>query len=213
MLRPVVTVSIPGSLPTMEPSWALVDTGAENVLAAAWIADLAGIDLSASTDRVLIGIGGQVAEVTFAEVELRVHAPDDAKALISWRADVGFVPGWQAPFPSSSASSASSIASRSPSIEEPRRSSSRTGTSSTPASGPALHVDDAWRGGLSYFGVARVWHAGRFGGGSSDIVPGQRPKSHTGALLRDAEVPGSNPGTPTTYVQVRGGFWRRATHR
>ena len=99
VLRPVVTVSIPGSLPTMEPSWALVDTGAENVLAAAWIADLAGIDLSASTDRVLIGIGGQVAEVTFAEVELRVHAPDDAEALISWRADVGFVPGWQAPFP------------------------------------------------------------------------------------------------------------------
>lgn len=47
------------------------------------MADHPGIDLSASTDKVLIGIGGKVAEVTFAEVELRVHAPDDAEEHIS----------------------------------------------------------------------------------------------------------------------------------
>lgn len=93
-----MTASIPGTMPAMEPSWALVDTGAENVLAAAWIADFAGIDLSMITDRVLIGIGGQVAEVTFAEVEMRLHSPDEADDFISWRADVGFVPGWLAPF-------------------------------------------------------------------------------------------------------------------
>lgn len=98
VLRPVVTLSIPGGLDTMEPSWALVDTGAENVFAADWLADLAGIDLSASRDRTIVGIGGQVVEVTFAEVELRLHAPD-SDDVVSWRADVGFVPSWRAPFP------------------------------------------------------------------------------------------------------------------
>lgn len=83
----------------MEPSWALVDTGAEHAFAAAWTADLAGVDLAGSDDKAVIGIGGQVVEVTFAEVELRLHAPDDADEFISWRADVGFVPDWRAPFP------------------------------------------------------------------------------------------------------------------
>jgi hypothetical protein len=68
----------------MEPSWDLVDTGAENVLAAAWMADVAGIDLSTTSDIVRIGIGGRVAEVAFAEVELRLHAQDDASQFISW---------------------------------------------------------------------------------------------------------------------------------
>ncbi len=82
----------------MEPSWALVDTGAENVLAADWLADFAGVDLAAADDRALFGIGGHVVEVAFAEVELRLHAPDTGE-VISWRSDVGFVPRWQAPFP------------------------------------------------------------------------------------------------------------------
>jgi hypothetical protein len=76
----------------------LVDTGAENILAAAWLADLAGVDLSANTDKALIGIGGQTAEVTFAEVELRLYAPDAGEEFMSWRCDVGLVPEWQAPF-------------------------------------------------------------------------------------------------------------------
>ena len=83
----------------MEPSWALVDTGAENILAADWLADFAGIDVSGSEDRLLIGVGGQVVEVGFVEVELRLHAPHDPGEVISWRTDVGFVPNWQAPFP------------------------------------------------------------------------------------------------------------------
>ena len=97
ILRPVVTLSIPGSLDSMAPSWALVDTGAENVLAADWLADFAGVDLSVA-DRVMFGLGGQVVEVAFAEVELRLHAPDSDE-VVAWRADVGFVPRWQAPFP------------------------------------------------------------------------------------------------------------------
>lgn len=76
----------------------LVDTGAENVLGAAWLADLAGIDLSAISDTALIGIGGQTAEVAFAEVELRLYSSDATDEFVSWRCDVGFVPGWQAPF-------------------------------------------------------------------------------------------------------------------
>lgn len=98
VLRPVVTLSVPGRLETMEPSWALVDSGSENVFAADWLADLAGVDLSTSLDRTLVGIGGQVVEVAYAEVELRLHAPD-GDDLVSWRADVGFVPQWRAPFP------------------------------------------------------------------------------------------------------------------
>lgn len=98
VLRPIVPVSLAGPEPETAPRVGLVDTGAENVLAAAWLADLAGVDLSASTDKVLIGIGGQVAEVTFAEVELRLHAADEVDEFTSWRAAVGFVPDWQAPF-------------------------------------------------------------------------------------------------------------------
>ena len=94
----MVTLSVPGRLETMEPSWALVDSGSENVFAADWLADLAGVDLSTSLDRTLVGIGGQVVEVAYAEVELRLHAPD-GDDLVSWRADVGFVPQWRAPFP------------------------------------------------------------------------------------------------------------------
>ena len=99
VLRPVVPASIPGAVPTIEPHWALVDTGAQNVFAADWLAEFAGIDLSASTDTVLVGIGGQVVEVAFAEVELRLHAPHDIAEVVSWRTDVGFVPDWRAPFP------------------------------------------------------------------------------------------------------------------
>lgn len=80
------------------PRVGLVDTGAENVLAAAWLADLVGVDLERNVDKALVGIGGQTAEVTFAEVELRLLPPDAAPDFVSWRCDVGFVPDWRAPF-------------------------------------------------------------------------------------------------------------------
>jgi hypothetical protein len=98
VLRPVVPVSIAGSTTAMEPSWGLVDTGAENVLVAEWVADLAGIDRSASDETVRIGIGAQIVDVAVAGVELRLHAPHDGPECIGWRTDVGFVPGWRAPF-------------------------------------------------------------------------------------------------------------------
>lgn len=98
VLRPVVPVSIAGPDGEAAPRVGLVDTGAENVLAAAWLADLAGIDLSRVEDTAVIGIGGQTAEVTFVEVELGLFTSDVGERLASWRCDVGFVPGWQAPF-------------------------------------------------------------------------------------------------------------------
>ncbi len=98
VLRPVVPVTIVGPAGPAAPRVGLVDTGAENVLAAAWLADLVGVDLSKRVDTALIGIGGHTAEVTFAEVELQLLSPDAVEEFVSWRCDVGFVPGWQAPF-------------------------------------------------------------------------------------------------------------------
>lgn len=98
VLRPVVPVSLAGPEQPTAPRIGLVDTGAESVLAASWLADLAGIDLSTNTDSSVIGIGGLLAEVTFAEVELRLHRADDATESIGWRTDIGFVSDWQPPF-------------------------------------------------------------------------------------------------------------------
>ncbi len=98
VLRPVVPVSLVGADLVTAPRIGLVDTGAENVLAAEWLADLAGVDIAASADVALIGIGGQTAEVRFTEVETRLYGPDVGEEYVSWRCDVGFVPGWKAPF-------------------------------------------------------------------------------------------------------------------
>ncbi|MGH9165277.1 MAG: hypothetical protein ACRDZW_07195 [Acidimicrobiales bacterium] len=88
-------VGLAGTDRVTAPRVGLVDTGAENVLAASWLADLAGVDAAASTDVALIGIGGETAEVHFAEVELRLYGPDAGEDNVSFRCDVGFVPGWQ----------------------------------------------------------------------------------------------------------------------
>lgn len=98
VLRPVVPVSVAGADGETVPRVGLVDTGAENVLAADWLADLAGIDLATSNDTAMISIGGQTAEVRFAEVEFRLYRADAGSDHLSWRCDVGFVRGWQAPF-------------------------------------------------------------------------------------------------------------------
>ncbi|CAN5727083.1 hypothetical protein BH20ACT1_BH20ACT1_06050 [soil metagenome] len=71
----------------------LVDSGSEHVLAPAWTARSIGIDLGQVGDQLLLGIGGQAIEAHFAELTLRLHAPDSPSATpIEWRADVGFVP-------------------------------------------------------------------------------------------------------------------------
>ena len=97
VLRPLLPLSV-GPVAAIR-RWALVDTGAESVLAADWVADAAGVNLGNRLDVVRIGIGGQVADVAFYEVELGLHDPEAPAERISWRADIGFVPRWQAEFP------------------------------------------------------------------------------------------------------------------
>ncbi|HUP69314.1 MAG TPA: hypothetical protein VM142_05800 [Acidimicrobiales bacterium] len=130
-----MAASIPGSHGSMEPYLGLVDTGAESVLAASWLADLAGLDLSSNSDKAVVGIGGQVVEVVFAEVELRLHRVDAAADFISWRTDVGFVRTGSRRLRWSSGNPDSSISSRSPSTGVPARSLSRTGLRSMLGSG------------------------------------------------------------------------------
>lgn len=98
VLRPVVAVSIAGSELSIAPRLGLVDTGSESVLAASSLAELAGIDLAENVNKTVIGIGGRIVEVTFAEVELRLHHEIDERDLVAWRTDIGFVPRWQPPF-------------------------------------------------------------------------------------------------------------------
>jgi hypothetical protein len=97
VLRPLVPVSLGPNGAVRR--WALIDTGAENVLAASWVADAAGVDLDDPIDVVRIGIGGQVTDVAFVEVEIGLHHPTEPAERVSWRTEVGFVPGWQAEFP------------------------------------------------------------------------------------------------------------------
>ena len=77
---------------------ALVDSGSEHTLAAHWWADELGIDLSASSDRMDLGIGGRSVEATFVHVELRLHRGHDGDDFVSWFTDVGFLEPWDAQF-------------------------------------------------------------------------------------------------------------------
>ena len=96
VLRPVVPVNFSRS--TDETIVALVDSGSEHTLAAHWWADELGIDLSASNDRMQLGIGGRSVEATFVHVELRLHRGHNDDDFISWYTDVGFLEPWDAQF-------------------------------------------------------------------------------------------------------------------
>jgi hypothetical protein len=141
----VVPVSLAGPEVETAPRVGLVDTGAENVLAASWLADLAGVDLTGSVDTARIGIGGQVAEVIFAEVEQRLYAPDAGEEFVSCGATSGSSPGGRRRSLSCWARPASSIASRPRSTVALPCWRSRTGRRSTPALAPAPLVDGSPR--------------------------------------------------------------------
>jgi len=96
IFRPVVPVRLEAS--QLSPVFALVDSGCEHCLAAAWLADEIGVDLTASTDTLELGIGGRTATATFAEVEIKLHRDDTSDEYVSWRADVGFIEPWDAQF-------------------------------------------------------------------------------------------------------------------
>ena len=98
VLRPVVSVRLVG--PDLSASvLALVDTGCEHVLAAPWVVQDAGIDLSASSYAIDLGIGGQTVEARFVTARLRLHHPSgDDDDFVEWEAEIGAVNNWRAPW-------------------------------------------------------------------------------------------------------------------
>lgn len=99
VLRPVVPVSLIADAAS-PPVAALVDSGSEHVLAAAWLAEVIGIDLDVSTWSLELGIGGHTVDTRFADVELRLHRPGDRDdEYVEWHAEVGFVSQWRPTWP------------------------------------------------------------------------------------------------------------------
>jgi hypothetical protein len=93
ILRPAVNVRFAGHDGVAESYEALVDSGAENVLAADWLAMHHGI--TPSGRRQTIRIGGAARNVVFEDVELELLSPDGTGS-ICWRTEVGFM-DWSDP--------------------------------------------------------------------------------------------------------------------
>jgi hypothetical protein len=75
----------PGLAPDDSPPRvaALVDSGAERTFAAPWLARAVGVDLQ-NAPEILVGLGGASRRVRFADVTLRLIAPDGT-STVEWR--------------------------------------------------------------------------------------------------------------------------------
>lgn len=99
VLRPIVPISLVGA-DIAPPSFALVDSGCEHVLAAPWLANAVGVDADQSDRRLALGIGGQTVEVRFSDLTLRLHAPSGSdEQFVEWHTEVGFVDQWRPTWP------------------------------------------------------------------------------------------------------------------
>lgn len=99
VLRPIVPITLVGP-DVAPPSFALVDSGCEHVLAAPWLATAVGVDPAQSHRRLDLGIGGQTVEVKFLDLALRLHPPDGGDDdYVEWQAEVGFVHHWRPTWP------------------------------------------------------------------------------------------------------------------
>ncbi|HLG66360.1 MAG TPA: retropepsin-like aspartic protease [Acidimicrobiales bacterium] len=84
---------------------ALVDSGADHVLAAPWIAQDIGIDPDPNRETTL-GIGGGPRRVRFADVTVHLLPPAvtvtgggyDPSEIHEWQAEVGFFTQWEPPW-------------------------------------------------------------------------------------------------------------------
>jgi hypothetical protein len=129
VFRPVVNITLVGPESQTESEYAtflaLVDSGAERVLAAPGVAR----QIRVTPDRTHaepLKIGGEVRMVHPAEVTLRL-SPELGLPGVEWRADVGFFSEWtSAPGKCCSARLASSISSPSPSAGMPSSWRSKT---------------------------------------------------------------------------------------
>lgn len=93
MYRPVVSITLAGPEPDYDATFfALVDSGAERVLAAPGVARQIGVtpDTDHSTP---LKIGGEKRLVHPADVTLRL-APEPGMPGVEWQAEVGFFSEW-----------------------------------------------------------------------------------------------------------------------
>lgn len=99
MLRPVVPIAIVGGT-SSPPVDALVDSGSENILASAWLAAAAGLDLAGAHSSLELGMGGHSVTARFLDVQLRLLAPGGSdEDFVEWPAEVGFVEEWRPTWP------------------------------------------------------------------------------------------------------------------
>jgi hypothetical protein len=97
--RPVVSITLSGPEPDYDATFfALVDSGAERVLAAPGVARQIGV--TPDTDHPTpLKIGGETRLVHPADVTLRL-APEPGMPGVEWQAEVGFFSEWtSAPWP------------------------------------------------------------------------------------------------------------------
>lgn len=90
--RPIVDVVVEGL--ELAPQACLLDSGANAVRMGAYVAELAGIDLSRAP-RMTVGIGGTLVAGRMAEVALEVS---DGTAGHEWTAPVWFCEPWRPAF-------------------------------------------------------------------------------------------------------------------
>jgi hypothetical protein len=99
VLRPVVSSQILGKS-ISSPVKALVDSGSEHVLAAAWLINDALVSLDNPTRTLDLGMGGETHHVKFQNVRLRLLQPDGTDDdYMEWEGEVGFVDHWLPPWP------------------------------------------------------------------------------------------------------------------
>lgn len=90
--RPIVDVVVEGL--ELAPQACLLDSGANAVRMGAYVAELAGIDLS-DAPRCTVGVGGTLVSARMAEVALEVS---DGSARHEWIAPVWFCEPWRPAF-------------------------------------------------------------------------------------------------------------------
>ena len=95
VFRPVVPVRL-GPTQTL-PTAALVDSGSEHTLAAAWLLNDLAVDRG-QADRLTLGIGGRIVKALFIPVNLRLHREHGGGDFVEWHTEVGFIDPWDAEF-------------------------------------------------------------------------------------------------------------------
>ena len=105
LLRPAVLLQVAnpgGGQPADETFLALVDSGCDHALAPEWLARLIGVEPDPNRE-VSIRIAGDSRRVRFAEVTLRLCAPEarpgdgSPDIVAEWQSQIGFFLDWSDP--------------------------------------------------------------------------------------------------------------------